>query len=80
MSLAHAGWEHDGDIIMEKSRVRKHYLKSWFVPELLSSIPYDIIALVAHREDPRSYKAISFRAIRFLGLLRWPRLWRYIQK
>lgn len=65
---------------MDKSQVRRHYLTTWCVPELISSLPYDILALYAHTLDPLSYRAISFRAVRFLGLLRWPRLWRYITK
>ena len=46
----------------------------------LASLPYDILAVISYVDDPRSYRAISFRAIRMLALLRWPRLWRYIQK
>lgn len=75
-----AGWENDGDIIMDKHRVRRHYLLTWLLPELISSLPYDILAVLAHEDDKHSYRAISLRAIRFLGLLRWPRLWRYVQK
>jgi hypothetical protein len=75
-----AGWENDGDIIMDKTRVRKNYLSTWFVPDVISSLPYDILSLMAHGDDPKSYRAMSFRAVRLLGLLHWPRLWRYIQK
>lgn len=76
----HTGWENDGDIVMDKQLVRRRYLCTWFVPDLISSLPYDTLALLSQGKDPSSYTSISLRAVRMLSLLRWPRLWKYIQK
>lgn len=75
-----AGFLSKGDVVMDKSRVRRHFALGWFVPDLLSSLPYDALALLAMNADKHSPKAIGLRAVRLLTLLRWPRLWKYVQR
>jgi len=55
--------------IMDRTVVRKHYMSSWFVPDVMSSIPVEIINIVFTSGVPGVLKAS-----RILKLLRLSRL------
>ncbi|GAB4818740.1 hypothetical protein N2152v2_005786 [Parachlorella kessleri] len=70
------GYDDDGIIVMEKSRVRWYYLRTWFMPDLIASIPYDLIALLAKQGDLAAY----LRLLRLVRMTRLPRLFKYISR
>lgn len=55
-----------------QSRVRLHYLRTWFTPDMISSVPYDLIALLAKQGDLAAY----LRLLRLVRLVRLPRLFK----
>ena len=80
--------EDSSEIILDPKVIRMNYLKSWFVVDLLSSIPVDYIFLIVEKGfDSEVYKtARALRIVRFtkilslLRLLRLSRLIRYIHQ
>ncbi|XP_071964484.1 potassium/sodium hyperpolarization-activated cyclic nucleotide-gated channel 2-like [Antedon mediterranea] len=79
---------HDGNelVILDPKKIAKHYLKSWFFLDLVSSLPMDYIILLMGGGNESIYKAS--RALRFLRmakllsllrLLRLSRLVRFIR-
>uniref|UniRef100_A0A3B4XBV7 Hyperpolarization activated cyclic nucleotide gated potassium and sodium channel 2 n=1 Tax=Seriola lalandi dorsalis TaxID=1841481 RepID=A0A3B4XBV7_SERLL len=81
-------FEDNTEIILDPKKIRKKYLKSWFVVDLVSSIPVDYIFLIVEKGiDSEVYKtARALRIVRFtkilslLRLLRLSRLIRYIHQ
>ncbi|XP_053228750.1 potassium/sodium hyperpolarization-activated cyclic nucleotide-gated channel 2 [Podarcis raffonei] len=80
--------EDNTEIILDPERIKKKYLKTWFVVDLVSSIPVDYIFLIVEKGiDSEVYKtARALRIVRFtkilslLRLLRLSRLIRYIHQ
>ncbi|XP_039372065.1 potassium/sodium hyperpolarization-activated cyclic nucleotide-gated channel 2 isoform X2 [Mauremys reevesii] len=80
--------EDNTDIILDPERIKKKYLKTWFVVDFVSSIPVDYIFLIVEKGiDSEVYKtARALRIVRFtkilslLRLLRLSRLIRYIHQ
>ncbi|MGH0164397.1 UNVERIFIED_CONTAM: hypothetical protein FKN15_047430 [Acipenser sinensis] len=80
--------EDNTEIILDPRKIKKKYLKTWFVVDFISSIPVDYIFLIVERGiDSEVYKtARALRIVRFtkilslLRLLRLSRLIRYIHQ
>ncbi|MGH0173440.1 UNVERIFIED_CONTAM: hypothetical protein FKN15_065430 [Acipenser sinensis] len=80
--------EDNTEIILDPRKIKKKYLKTWFVVDFVSSIPVDYIFLIVERGiDSEVYKtARALRIVRFtkilslLRLLRLSRLIRYIHQ
>uniref|UniRef100_K7F6D0 Hyperpolarization activated cyclic nucleotide gated potassium and sodium channel 2 n=1 Tax=Pelodiscus sinensis TaxID=13735 RepID=K7F6D0_PELSI len=80
--------EDNTDIILDPERIKKKYLKTWFVVDFVSSIPVDYIFLIVEKGiDSEVYKtARALRIVRFtkilslLRVLRLSRLIRYIHQ
>ena len=52
-----------GEVVSDPKVIRFNYLKSWFVIDLLSCLPYDVFNAFDHDEDVRmrdNIKAIFF--------------------
>ncbi|CAF3323629.1 unnamed protein product, partial [Rotaria socialis] len=62
-----------GEVISDPKRIRKTYLKSWFVIDLLACLPYDVFN--AFQEAEERYGSI-FSALKVLRLLRLGRVFR----
>ena len=45
-----------GEVVSDPRIIRMNYLKSWFVIDLLSCLPYDVFNAFDHDEDVRSLK------------------------
>ncbi|KAM7388438.1 hypothetical protein PAMP_024612 [Pampus punctatissimus] len=81
-------FEDNTEIILDPKKIKKKYLKSWFVVDFVSSIPVDYIFLIVEKGiDSEVYKtARALRIVRFtkilslLRLLRLSRLIRYIHQ
>ena len=61
--------------IMDRKRVRDNYLQSWFIPDILSSVPIEIIELMATTGKDGGY----LRASKILKLLRLSRIAKIIR-
>ncbi|MFT7798743.1 potassium/sodium hyperpolarization-activated cyclic nucleotide-gated channel 2 [Arapaima gigas] len=80
--------EDNTEIILDPKKIKKKYLKTWFVVDFVSSIPVDYIFLIVEKGiDSEVYKtARALRIVRFtkilslLRLLRLSRLIRYIHQ
>ncbi|XP_069734109.1 potassium/sodium hyperpolarization-activated cyclic nucleotide-gated channel 2 [Phaenicophaeus curvirostris] len=80
--------EDNTEIILDPERIKKKYLKTWFVVDFISSIPVDYVFLIVEKGiDSEVYKtARALRIVRFtkilslLRLLRLSRLIRYIHQ
>uniref|UniRef100_A0A7N9B1D0 Hyperpolarization activated cyclic nucleotide gated potassium and sodium channel 2 n=1 Tax=Mastacembelus armatus TaxID=205130 RepID=A0A7N9B1D0_9TELE len=81
-------FEDNTEIILDPKKIKKKYLRSWFVVDFVSSIPVDYIFLIVEKGiDSEVYKtARALRIVRFtkilslLRLLRLSRLIRYIHQ
>ncbi|KAM9689106.1 potassium/sodium hyperpolarization-activated cyclic nucleotide-gated channel 2 [Trichechus inunguis] len=80
--------EDNTEIILDPEKIKKKYLRTWFVVDFVSSIPVDYIFLIVEKGiDSEVYKtARALRIVRFtkilslLRLLRLSRLIRYIHQ
>ncbi|RNA33572.1 potassium sodium hyperpolarization-activated cyclic nucleotide-gated channel 2 isoform X2 [Brachionus plicatilis] len=75
---------YGNEIILRPKKIAKHYIKTWFFIDLLSSIPFDYIFLLVQESDEgklaqtgRAFKAL--RLIKLLSLLRLLRLSRLVR-
>uniref|UniRef100_H3DG17 Potassium voltage-gated channel, subfamily H (eag-related), member 5a n=1 Tax=Tetraodon nigroviridis TaxID=99883 RepID=H3DG17_TETNG len=57
-----------GEVISDARLIRMNYLKTWFVIDLLSCLPYDIINAFEHVDDGLSSLFSSLKVIRLLRL------------
>ncbi|XP_016110531.1 potassium/sodium hyperpolarization-activated cyclic nucleotide-gated channel 2-like [Sinocyclocheilus grahami] len=81
-------YEDNTEIILDPEKIKKTYLKTWFVVDFVSSIPVDYIFFIVEKGiDSEVYKtARALRIVRFtkilslLRLLRLSRLIRYIHQ
>ncbi|XP_029906036.1 potassium/sodium hyperpolarization-activated cyclic nucleotide-gated channel 2 [Myripristis murdjan] len=81
-------FEDNTEIILDPKKIKKKYLRTWFVVDFVSSIPVDYIFLIVEKGiDSEVYKtARALRIVRFtkilslLRLLRLSRLIRYIHQ
>jgi hypothetical protein len=70
-------YDNQGVLVSQGSRIRKNYLRSWFIVDLCSCVPLDqIVRLVATLIDSSHLDAIGkqLRLCRFLRFLRLARL------
>ncbi|XP_058138228.1 LOW QUALITY PROTEIN: potassium/sodium hyperpolarization-activated cyclic nucleotide-gated channel 2 [Dasypus novemcinctus] len=80
--------EDSTEIVLDPEKIKRRYLRSWFVVDFVSSIPVDYIFLIVEKGiDSEVYKtARALRIVRFtkilslLRLLRLSRLIRYIHQ
>jgi Ion transport protein len=81
------GYIKRGTLIMEINKIRRHYLKTWFVFDLISSFPtYIVIVEVFKQQNDKNVvdfvrfiKLIRvFRLIRFLKLLKATKLKKFL--
>uniref|UniRef100_A0A8C8HZF7 Cyclic nucleotide-binding domain-containing protein n=1 Tax=Oncorhynchus tshawytscha TaxID=74940 RepID=A0A8C8HZF7_ONCTS len=80
--------EDNTEIILDPKKIKRTYLKTWFVVDFISSIPVDYIFLIVEKGiDSELYKtARALRIVRFtkilslLRLLRLSRLIRYVHQ
>ncbi|OCU00678.1 potassium/sodium hyperpolarization-activated cyclic nucleotide-gated channel 2 [Xenopus laevis] len=80
--------EDNTEIILDPQKIKRKYLRTWFVVDFVSSIPVDYIFLIVEKGiDSEVYKtARALRIVRFtkilslLRLLRLSRLIRYIHQ
>uniref|UniRef100_A0A8C6SFV0 Potassium voltage-gated channel subfamily H member 5 n=1 Tax=Neogobius melanostomus TaxID=47308 RepID=A0A8C6SFV0_9GOBI len=57
-----------GEVVSDAKLIRMNYLKTWFVIDLLSCLPYDIINAFEHVDDGLSSLFSSLKVVRLLRL------------
>ena len=58
-----------------ESKIRMHYLKTWFVPHLIAALPWDLCWLCVYMADPIMGVEIDyFRYIRLMRIVRLPEI------
>ncbi|CAF3479125.1 unnamed protein product [Adineta steineri] len=67
-----------GEVISDPKRIRKTYLKSWFVIDLLACLPYDVFNAFQEAEEIYIFQRYGsiFSALKVLRLLRLGRVFR----
>jgi hypothetical protein len=51
ISLFSSSSKESGEVISDPKRIRKTYLKSWFVIDLLACLPYDVFNAFQEAEE-----------------------------
>lgn len=59
-----------GEVVSDPKVIRKNYLQSWFVIDLLSCLPYDVFNAFDHDEDVSSTLFGLFYLFHLLSLIR----------
>ncbi len=60
-----------GYYIHNKSKIRRHYLRTWFAVDAISSIPWDFIVLCIQMSNPALESSLTFfRYVRVTRMLR----------
>ena len=66
-----------GRLVRDRSRIARHYLRGWFIIDLLSIIPFDMIAMaVSGDNNDKMHELKIVRIIRLLRLLKLLRVLR----
>ena len=77
--------EYEDEITLEPGKIARHYLRTWFIVDILSSIPIDYLFLIFNGFDDyeRSTKTGSalkvMRLVKLISLLRFLRLIRFVR-
>eukprot|EP00963_Diacronema_lutheri_P012312 scaffold1720_cov353-Pavlova_lutheri.AAC.7 len=58
-----------GKVVTDRKEIAKHYAKTWFLLDLVGTIPFELFAFIPSLED-------SGNQVRYLSLLKTPRLLR----
>lgn len=67
-----------GYFITDRAAIRKHYLRTWFTVDAISSIPWDFILLVLVMADPVFARSLTF--FRYVRVTRIVRLFSIIAR
>ena len=54
-----------GEVVSDPAVIRVNYLKSWFIIDLLSCLPYDVFNAFDHDEDVSALLALAYLLIYF---------------
>lgn len=71
------GYDDGGIIIMDPKFVRQKYMKTWFLFDLVSSFPFDLLLLFS---STSAENYLYFRLPKLLRIFRLPRLFRYLKR
>lgn len=84
-------YENDrGDLVVSSSMIHQRYLRSWFLVDLLASLPFDAVAAVLNVDTGKAefrwipalkvYRVIRFgRVIKFLNHFKFASAWRLVR-
>ncbi|XP_021943285.2 potassium/sodium hyperpolarization-activated cyclic nucleotide-gated channel 1 [Folsomia candida] len=72
--------QHSDLVILDRSEIARTYLRSWFLIDVFSSIPFDAIYyIISNATVLGTHHHFYYKVIRLLGLLKVFRLFRVIQ-
>ena len=73
MNFITAYEDSNGELIVKRCKITKNYLKTWFIIDILSSIPISLILWVTGNDGTNALNA------KFIKLSRLPRLYRLLR-
>ena len=59
--------EHKGEVVSDPARIAKHYLKGWFVIDVLAAVPFDLILFGIATDEVRFMSRFKVRNDRRRG-------------
>jgi hypothetical protein len=73
---------HEGVLVAAPSRIANVYLKGWFIPDLMSSFPFDLLIDASGSDtDPEAARLLKIiRILRMVKILRMVRIQRLLKK
>jgi len=67
----HTAYTADGILILDHKRIAIHYLKTWFIIDFISSVPFDLLLAKENHTLNQSLRAlVLLRALRLIRILR----------
>ena len=73
-------FDEKGFAVRDMQKISKHYLRTWFFPDLAGSFPFDRVIVLVAQDAPGVGSTNLFRALRFVRLLRLIRTVKLINK
>lgn len=73
------GYIDDGYLITDSTLIRKRYLKSWFLVDLLTSLPISLFVDLAFDNEFEGSSVRAFRLLKFLRFVRLARVFKAIR-
>ena len=70
----------DGELLVTGGEIAKHYLRTWFFLDLLSSLPFGLLSLLTHEHMTDASVLKFLRLFRLLKLLRLIRMKRVLDR
>jgi hypothetical protein len=74
-------WDNQGFMVRELPSIARNYLRTWFLPDLAGSVPFDkLIASFIEADGPSVGSLNLFRGLRLVRMLKLVRALRFINK
>lgn len=73
------GFYKRGKIVMSKKKIAQEYIKSWFLLDLLSSIPFSFFSLASSADAEKISLLQQTKIVRVLRLVKYARLLRLLR-
>jgi hypothetical protein len=74
-------WDNQGFIIRDFSKIAKHYVRSWFIPDFAGSFPFDnIITLLIDANQQTLSSTTMLRGLRLIRMLKLIRAIKFMNK
>ena len=75
------GWDNQGFIVREFSKIAQHYLRSWFIPDFAGSFPFDkVIASLVDADRSTIASTTMLRGLRLVRMLKLIRAIKFMNK
>eukprot|EP00939_MAST-03C_sp_MAST-3C-sp1_P000227 g227.t1 len=71
--------DNRGTVCKSRKAIAKHYVQTWFVIDIISLLPFDIITVVANKDGSESSNLSAFKIVRIVRLLRILKLLRILR-
>jgi hypothetical protein len=75
------GWDNQGFIVREFSKIAQNYLRSWFIPDFAGSFPFDkVITSLVDADGSTIASATMLRGLRLIRMLKLIRAIKFMNK
>lgn len=66
------------NLVTNKAKIAKHYLSTWFFPDLIATFPFDLIGLLVVQQDSNEFTVFSI--LKAPRLLRLGKFMRFVER